>query len=242
MATLTLATSAVRAARSTKAPRGVVARAADRPLWNPGSPAPEWLDGSLPGDYGFDPLGLGSDPEVLKYFQQAELVHSRFAMLGAAGVVIPGLLTKVGILNVPDWWVAGEIAIKDSGIPFWALVMVQAILMGWAETMRIQDYKNPGSQGDGSFFGVTDGFTPVSNGYPGGLFDPMGMGKGDGLKTAQQKEIKNGRLAMLACVGFVAQHAATGKGPIDNLFDHMANPGMVNFATNGVSLPRPPTI
>lgn len=30
---------------------------------------------------------------------------------------------------------------------------------------------------------------------------------------------------------------AADKGPIDNLFDHMANPGQVNFATNGVSLP-----
>lgn len=159
-------------------------------------------------------------------------LYCRFAMLGAAGIVIPGLMTKAGILNVPDWWVAGEVAIKDSGIPFWALVMVQAILMGWAEIARIQDYKKPGSQGDGSFFGVTDGFTPVSNGYPGGLFDPMSMGKGDGLKTAQQKEIKNGRLAMLACVGFVAQHEATGKGPIDNLFDHMANPGMVSSSAS----------
>ena len=28
-----------------------------------------------------------------------------------------------------------------------------------------------------------------------------------------------------------------GKGPIDNLFDHIANPGQVNFATNGISLP-----
>lgn len=57
--------------------RSVFVRAADRPLWNPGNPAPEWLDGSMPGDYGFDPLGLGSDPEVLTYFQQAELVHAR---------------------------------------------------------------------------------------------------------------------------------------------------------------------
>lgn len=32
---------------------------ADRPLWLPGAEAPEWLDGSLPGDYGFDPLDLG---------------------------------------------------------------------------------------------------------------------------------------------------------------------------------------
>jgi len=32
----------------------------DRPLWFPGSSPPEWLDGSLPGDFGFDPLGLGT--------------------------------------------------------------------------------------------------------------------------------------------------------------------------------------
>ena len=31
------------------------------------------------------------------------------------------------------------------------------------------------------------------------------------------KEIRNGRLAMVAFLGFAAQHAATGKGPIDNL-------------------------
>ncbi|CAL5422950.1 unnamed protein product [Camellia sinensis] len=31
----------------------------DRPLWFPGSSPPEWLDSSLPGDFGFDPLGLG---------------------------------------------------------------------------------------------------------------------------------------------------------------------------------------
>ncbi|PHT73607.1 hypothetical protein T459_24392 [Capsicum annuum] len=34
----------------------------DRPLWFPGSSPPEWLDGSLPGDFGFDPLGLGKQP------------------------------------------------------------------------------------------------------------------------------------------------------------------------------------
>ena len=46
---------------------------------------------SLPGDYGFDPLGLGSDPEILKYFVQAELVHARFAMTAVAGILIPGV-------------------------------------------------------------------------------------------------------------------------------------------------------
>ena len=59
-------------------------------------------------------------------------------MLGAAGGVIPGLMTKAGILNVPDWYVAGEVAIKDSGIPLGALVTVQLFLMGWAEAARYQ--------------------------------------------------------------------------------------------------------
>ena len=51
------------------------------------------------------------------------------------------------------------------------------------------------------------------------------------------KEIKNGRLAMVAFVGFIAQHAATGKGPIAALSEHVASPFTSNFATNGVSVP-----
>lgn len=39
----------------------------DRPLWFPGATAPEWLDGSLVGDYGFDPFGLGKPAEYLQY-------------------------------------------------------------------------------------------------------------------------------------------------------------------------------
>ena len=44
-------------------------------------------------------------------------------------------------------------------------------------------------------------------------FDPLGMKPKDeaGLMTMQTKELNNGRLAMLACAGIVAQELVTGQ-------------------------------
>lgn len=48
-------------------PKKIPKRNSDRPLWYPGAKAPEWLDGSLVGDYGFDPFGLGKPAEYLQF-------------------------------------------------------------------------------------------------------------------------------------------------------------------------------
>jgi len=55
----------------------------------------------LPGDFGFDPLGLGEDPASLKWYVQAELVHCRFAMAGVAGILFTdvSLLTFLSVLS-----------------------------------------------------------------------------------------------------------------------------------------------
>jgi light-harvesting complex I chlorophyll a/b binding protein 5 len=196
------------------------------------------LDGTLAGDYGFDPLFLGQEPETLKWYVQAELQNARWAMLGAAGVLLTSIGSAMG-LPFPEWFEAGKTAVP-SNWSFGTLLAVELLLFGWVETKRWMDIRNPGSQGDGSFFGITDDFKGKENGYPGGrFFDPIGFSRGDEAlyKKYKQNEIVNGRLAMVAMLGFFAQYAATGKGPIQNLQDHLADPYHVTFTTNGVSVP-----
>ncbi|BAT80378.1 chlorophyll a-b binding protein 7, chloroplastic [Vigna umbellata] len=196
----------------------------DRPLWFPGSTPPPWLDGSLPGDFGFDPLGLGSDPESLRWNVQAELVHCRWAMLGAAGIFIPEFLTKIGVLNTPSWYTAGELEYFTDTT---TLFIVELFFIGWAEGRRWADIIKPGCVNTDPIF-PNNKLTGTDVGYPGGLwFDPLGWGSGspEKIKELRTKEIKNGRLAMLAVMGAWFQHIYTGTGPIDNLFAHLADPG-----------------
>ncbi|XP_016462153.1 photosystem I chlorophyll a/b-binding protein 6, chloroplastic-like [Nicotiana tabacum] len=205
----------------------------DRPLWFPGSSPPEWLDGSLPGDFGFDPLGLGSDPETLKWFAQAELMHSRWAMLAVAGILIPEWLESLGFIDNFSWYDAGE---REYFADSTTLFVVQLVLMGWAEGRRWADIMNPGCVDIEPK--VPHKKKPKSDvGYPGGLwFDPFMWGRGspEPVMVLRTKEIKNGRLAMLAFVGFCFQAVYTGQGPIENLMSHLADPGHNNiFAAFG---------
>ena len=55
----------------------------------------------------------------------------------------------------------------SSFVPADTLNVTMFILMHWAETKRAYDFKNPGSQGDGSFFGITTDFKGKEVGYPG---------------------------------------------------------------------------
>jgi hypothetical protein len=194
---------------------------AQRDVWWPGVDAPAHLDGSLPGDFGFDPLGLSVDPEMKKWMVQAELQHARWAMLGVAGMVGPDLAPW----DTPSWIDAGKF---EYWAPAGPLFFIQMAMMNWAEVRRWQDMKEPGSMNKDPLFGYNADDTNTDVGYPGGLFDKLGYAKKD-LDTLKLKEIKNGRLAMVAIAGCFVQGATTGVSPLTNLTAHIANPGAVNI-------------
>merc|ERR1711985_95341 len=184
--------------------------------WLPGSTTPSYLD-NVTGSYGFDPLGLGSTPVNLARFQEAELLHCRWAMLGVAGAI------AVEALGFGNWYDA-PLATKQTyfgvEIPLElnTLIAIEFVTMAAVEARR---------------FDETD---PNKKLYPG--FDFASLSKDpQAFESLKIKEIKNGRLAMVAFIGFIAQHAATGKTPLVNLSEHLADPFHINVSSNGVSLP-----
>jgi len=161
------------------------------------------------GDYGFDPLRLGANSASLPWFVEAERQNGRWAMLAVTGILANDLL---GLSD--KWWVpdasAEEATVAIGPVVISPRVLVEASLLAVAESARIAAYAKDG---------------------PGAkAFDPAGLNSAE----KQLKEVKNGRLAMLAFLGFTSQAAVRGAGPLACLQAHLADPGHVNLFTSGV--------
>ncbi|KAK6939002.1 Chlorophyll A-B binding protein [Dillenia turbinata] len=212
----------------------------NRPRWLGPIPYdyPDYLTGLLPGDYGFDVAGLAKDPAAFQKYFNFEILHARWAMLGALGALIPELLDLLGISHFvePVWWRVGYSKLKGDtldylGIPglhlagsqgVIVIAICQALLMVGPEYARYCGIEALEPLGI---------YLPGDINYPGGaLFDPLKL-SGDpvAFEDLKVKEIKNGRLAMVAWLGFYLQAAVTGKGPVQNLLEHISDPFHNNF-------------
>lgn len=161
----------------------------------------------LAGDVGFDPLNLAGNVDNLMEMREAEVKHARLAMLAAAGWPISELLDQkiAHALNIPPALDAVDRvpSLLNGGLekisPLWwgfCIGLTAAIdLYGQKRARFVSDYI-PGDLG----------------------FDPFGLypdDDDDGKKRMQLAEVKHGRVAMLAVVGYAIQEAVLKEGVVD---------------------------
>jgi hypothetical protein len=161
----------------------------------------------------FDPAGFAAkaDEPTLKRYREAELTHGRVAMLAAVGFLVGEKVEGSSFLF--DSQITGPAISHLAQVPvgFWVALVVAIgateqyrATVGWVEPENVPVAK-PGL--------LRADYLPGDIG-----FDPLGLKPSDPeeLKILQTKELQNGRLAMLAAAGFMAQELVDGKGILEH--------------------------
>lgn len=164
----------------------------------------------------WDPLNLAekADEGTLKRYREAELTHGRVAMLAVLGFFAGEAVAGTSFLW--DASVSGPAIDQFFQVPtpFWVLLtgVIAKFELDRAELGWVAPKDVPVDKAGL----LRDDYTPGDLG-----FDPLGLKPEDPLEfeIMQTKELQNGRLAMIAAAGFLAQEAVNHQGILDNLFN-----------------------
>lgn len=215
-------------------------------LWLPNTSRPDWLDGSLPGDRGFDPLGLSKPSEFVQIGvdeNDQNVAQNKKGSVEAVGLASPDVLSETRLAPYSE--VFGLARFRECELVHgrWAMLACLGALVGeattgvsWVEAGKVEL--------DGaSYAGLSLPFTitqliwievllvggaeiyrntelnPEKRCYPGGFFDPLKLASEDDERAFNLKtaEIKHARLAMVAFLGYGVQALSTGEGALGSL-------------------------
>jgi hypothetical protein len=181
---------------------------------------PEW--GSFPNSKEGVPAEWSNMTEE-EYRKNAdiEVIHGRWAMLAVSGV------WAQENAGAGPWWEAGKECTIDSckltyagfgdfkssptGALF-GLIFIETLLLGGAEAYRTGLLENPFQDG-----------LKQNDAYPGGRFDPFNYAEKEDLDLMKIRELKHGRLAMLAWLGSLGQAISTQAGAVANATAHIGD-------------------
>merc|ERR1719313_2898574 len=156
----------------------------------------------------WDPLGFCSDEKLtegkIKSYREVELKHGRVGMLAALGFLVGENFHPLfgGDIDVPAYLAFQQTPLQT----FWPAVVFAIAI---PEIYSVFTFETP------ALFGNAGGmpWSIRADHEAGDLgFDPLGLKPTDEaeLKEMQTKELNNGRLAMIAAAGMIAQELATG--------------------------------
>ncbi|GAB5034523.1 light harvesting complex protein, partial [Nannochloropsis oceanica] len=144
----------------------------------------------------FDPLGFSKDEQSLYRYRAVELKHGRVAMLACLGTLVQSYT------HLPD-----DVFSNPRPLAALAQISTQRPLAVLQIVLALV------------FIEVTSGkqdpeLAPGQIGRFGEAFKPEGE---EEMAAVQLKELKNGRLAMIAIIGQWVQELLTGQGPIEQI-------------------------
>ena len=161
----------------------------------------------------FDPLGFAAkaDEATLKRYREAELTHGRVAMLAVVGFLVGEAVESKTVLFNGDITGPAISQLAQVNPVLWILLgagiakaETERAQIGWVAPKDVP-FDKPGQ--------LLDSYVPGNLG-----FDPLGLKpeSEEEFFAMQTKELQNGRLAMLAAAGFLAQELVDGKGIIEH--------------------------
>jgi len=187
---------------------------------------PATLDGSLPGDVGFDPVGFSTTPMAsffdsktgagqsmsdVQWMREAELTHGRIAQLAVVGFIWPGLF---GTFPGNEWTGVDAYSYTNpieelEHVPGEAVAQL-VLVFSLIEFRRVSLIRRQGPN-------RLPGDLQLGQG-PGPRINPFNLNyTPEEFFEKQTQEIKHCRLAMLGAFGLFCQNANSGTDIVSQL-------------------------